>query len=182
MDNMVETMRMIVEKVSMAWRSGNHAIKGQALTDFLLEFDSKINVRVIVLDEPYSYENIPRIVIEEFPHPWWILHVDEAVNDDGVGARIVQITSEEHHLMSTIHFKFCATNNDAEYEALINDLKMASEVKVVNWIALSDSELVVNQVNVGYQARRPQTELYMRCVQRSLRRFGDVRLEGVPRE
>ncbi|XP_074342669.1 uncharacterized protein LOC141702683 [Apium graveolens] len=45
-----------------------------------------------------------------------------------------------------------------------------------------DSELVVNQVNRGFQARGPGIELYMRCVQRLLEKFGSASLEGVPRE
>ncbi|XP_074352702.1 uncharacterized protein LOC141691847 [Apium graveolens] len=84
--------------------------------------------------------------------------------------------------MSAIHFKFYATNNDAEYEALINGLKIALEMGVRNLIAKSDSELVVNQVNGGFQARGPQTELYLRCTQRLIGMFKEVRLECVPRE
>ncbi|XP_074356741.1 uncharacterized protein LOC141696508 [Apium graveolens] len=83
--------------------------------------------------------------LEEFPHPWWILHVDGAVNNEGTGACIVLVSPEGHHLMSAIHFKFYATNNDAEYEALINGLKVALEMEVRNLIVRSDSELVVNQ-------------------------------------
>ncbi|KAL8127958.1 hypothetical protein AgCh_014767 [Apium graveolens] len=52
--------------------------------------------------------------------------------------------------MSAIHFKFYATNNDAEYEALINDLKLAMEVGAVNLIVRSDSELVVNERFANY--------------------------------
>ncbi|XP_074342196.1 uncharacterized protein LOC141679653 [Apium graveolens] len=84
--------------------------------------------------------------------------------------------------MSAIHFKFYATNNDAEYEALINGLKIALEMGVRNLIARSDSELVVNQVNGGFQARGPRTELYLRCAQRLIGMFKEVRLECVPRE
>ncbi|XP_074346702.1 uncharacterized protein LOC141685507 [Apium graveolens] len=84
--------------------------------------------------------------------------------------------------MSAIHLKFYATNNDAEYEALINGLKLALEVGVVNLIVRSDSELVVNQVNGGFQARGPRTELYMRCARRLLGKFSSARLESVPRE
>ncbi|XP_074352427.1 uncharacterized protein LOC141691582 [Apium graveolens] len=104
------------------------------------------------------------------------------MNSNGADVGIVLITSEGHHLMSAIHFKFYVTNNDAEYEALINGLKIALKVGVVNLIARSDSELVVNQVNGGFQARGPRTKLYMRCVQRLLEKFGNARLEGVPRE
>ncbi|XP_074337271.1 uncharacterized protein LOC141674466 [Apium graveolens] len=158
------------------------AIKGQALADFILEFDSEVDGKAIVLAEPSSQGNPPIDEREELPHPWWILHVDGAVNNNGAGAGIVLVTPEGHHLMSTIHFKFHVTNNDVEYEALINGLKIALEVGVVNLIARSDSELVVNQVNGGFQARGPQTELYMRCAHRLLEKFESARLEGVPRE
>ncbi|XP_074342668.1 uncharacterized protein LOC141680303 [Apium graveolens] len=129
------------------------SIKGQALADFLLEFDSAVDDRALVmLCPPHAGESL-----EEFPHPWWILHMDRAVNNGGAGAGIVLVSPEGHHLMSAIHFKFYATNNDVEYEALINGLKIALEMGVRNLIARSDSELVVNQ-------------------------FREVRLECVPRE
>ncbi|XP_074356240.1 uncharacterized protein LOC141695935 [Apium graveolens] len=157
-------------------------IKGHALADFILEFDSEVDDKAIVLAEPSLQGNSPVDEREELPHPWWILHVDGVMNNSGAGAGIVLVTPEGHHLMSSIHFKFYITNNDAEYEALINGLKIALEVGVVNLIARSDSELVVNQVNGGFQARGPRTELYIRCAQRLLEKFGSARIEGVPRE
>ncbi|XP_074346847.1 uncharacterized protein LOC141685654 [Apium graveolens] len=154
-------------------------IKGQALADFILEFNSEVDDKAIVLAEPSSQGNSPGGKREELPHPWWILHVDGAVNNSGSGADIVLVTLEGHRLMSVIHFKFYVTNNDAEYEALINGLKLALEVGVVNLIVRSDSKLVVNQVNGGFQARGPCMELYMRCTQCLLERFGNARLESV---
>ncbi|XP_074336467.1 uncharacterized protein LOC141673611 [Apium graveolens] len=45
------------------------AIKGQALADFLLEFDSEIDDKALVMLYPPQAEES----LEEFPHPWWIL-------------------------------------------------------------------------------------------------------------
>ncbi|XP_074342004.1 uncharacterized protein LOC141679402 [Apium graveolens] len=157
------------------------AIKGQALVDLLLEFNSEIDDKdLIALHPPILEEVLDLFLKEELSHPWWILHVDGAVNNEGAGAGIVLVSPEGHHLMSAIHFKFYATNNDAEYEPLINGLKIALEMRVRNLIAKSDSELVVNQVNGGFQARGPRTELYLRCTQRLTRKFKKVRLECVP--
>ncbi|XP_074356175.1 uncharacterized protein LOC141695866 [Apium graveolens] len=122
-------------------------IKGQALADYLLEFDSAVDGRDLVLLHPPHTEEF----LEEFPHPWWSLHVDGAVDNGGAGAGIVLMSSEGHHLMS-------------------------------NLIVKSYSELVVNQVNGGFQARGPRTELYLRCTQHLIGRFKKVRLECVPRE
>ncbi|XP_074342527.1 uncharacterized protein LOC141680115 [Apium graveolens] len=85
-------------------------------------------------------------------------------NNKGAGAYIVLVSPEGHHLMSIIYFKFHAINNDVKYEALINGLKISLEMGVLNLVAKSDSKLVVNQVNGRFQARGPQTELYLRCV------------------
>ncbi|XP_074352704.1 uncharacterized protein LOC141691851 [Apium graveolens] len=156
------------------------AIKGQALADFILEFESEVDDKAIVLAEPSSQGNSHDGKREELPHPWWILHIDGVVNNSGSGAGIVLVTPEGHRLMSAIHFKFYVTNNDAEYEALINGLKLALKVGAMNLIVRSDSELVVNQVNGGFQAWGPHTELYMRCAQRLLEKFENARLESVP--
>ncbi|XP_074337204.1 uncharacterized protein LOC141674395 [Apium graveolens] len=154
------------------------AIKGHALADFLLEFDSTVDDKaLVVLHPPHTEESL-----EEFPHPWWILYVDGAVNNGGAGADIVLVSPEGHHLMSAIHFKFYAMNNDAEYEALINGLNIALKMGVRNLIEKSDSELVVNQVNGGFQARGPQMELYFRCTQHLIGKFKEVRSGCVPRE
>ncbi|XP_074375214.1 uncharacterized protein LOC141716974 [Apium graveolens] len=99
-------------------------IRGQALADFLLEFDFTVDDKALVVIQPPHNEEL----LEEFPHPWWILHMDGAVNNGGAGAGIVLVSPRSHHLMSAIHFKFYATNNDAEYEALINGLKIALEM------------------------------------------------------
>ncbi|XP_074328029.1 uncharacterized protein LOC141665942 [Apium graveolens] len=103
-------------------------IKGLALADFILEFDSKVDNKATVLEEPSSQGNPHVDMREEFPHPWWVLHVDGAVNNNEAGVEIILVTPEGHRLMSVIHFKFYVTNNDAEYEALINGLKIALEV------------------------------------------------------
>lgn len=73
----------------------------------------------------------------------------------GAGAGIIFVSLEEHHLMSALHFAWQATNNDAEYEASINGLKLALEMKITNLIVRSDSMPVVNQVSKEFQARGP---------------------------
>ena len=42
------------------------------------------------------------------------------------------MSPEGHKLSSAIHFSFKATNNDTEYEALINGLQLSLEMKVEN--------------------------------------------------
>ncbi|KAK1399685.1 hypothetical protein POM88_009548 [Heracleum sosnowskyi] len=134
------------------------AIKGQVLADFLLEFPPSFEVKG---DECIAEPTAPEEIAENCS-PWWTLYVDGAVNGNGAGAGIVLISPEGHKLQSSIHFAFYATNNDAEYEALIAGLKLALEMKVENLTVFSDSMLVVWHIRGGFQARGPRTDLYMR--------------------
>ncbi|XP_074350002.1 uncharacterized protein LOC141689556 [Apium graveolens] len=55
-------------------------------------------------------------------------------------------------------------------------------MKVENLNVYSDSVIVVYQINGGYQAKGPRTELYLKCAQRIIARFNEVRLELIPHE
>ncbi|XP_074348312.1 uncharacterized protein LOC141687064 [Apium graveolens] len=101
--------------------------------------------------------------------------MDGASNGGGAGAGIELISPEAHKIRRTTHLAFHATNNDAEYEALINGLKLALEMKVENLNVFSDSMIVVYQINGGYQAKGPRTELYSKCAQRIIARFNERR-------
>ncbi|XP_074356415.1 uncharacterized protein LOC141696128 [Apium graveolens] len=111
----------------------------------------------------------------------WSLLVDGASDGDVEGAGIELISPEAHKIKCATHLAFHATNNDTEYEALINGFKLALEMKVENSNVFSDSMIVVYQINRGYQAKGPRTELYLKCVQRVIERFNEVRLELILR-
>ena len=75
--------------------------------------------------------------------------VDGSVNQDGAGAGIVLTSPEGRKLKSAIHLAFPATNNNAEYEALIAGLILAKELGMLKMTVHSDLMLVVYQVNEG---------------------------------
>ncbi|XP_074344614.1 uncharacterized protein LOC141683736 [Apium graveolens] len=154
------------------------AIKGQALADFVLEFP------------PYQEVELGALVVipstvevgseSQNSAPWWSLFVDGASNGDGTGGGIELISPEAHKIRRATHLAFHATNNDAEYEALLNGFKLALEMKVENLNVFNDSMIVVYQINGGYQAKGQRIELYLKCVQRIIVRFNEVRLELIP--
>ncbi|XP_074326579.1 uncharacterized protein LOC141664521 [Apium graveolens] len=155
------------------------AIKGQALADFVLEFPPHQEVEPGALVVIPSTEEVG--LERQNSAPWWSLYVDGASNGDGAGAGIELISPEAHKIRRATHLAFHATNNDDEYEALINGLKLALEMKVENLNVFSDSMIMVYQINGGYQAKGPRTELYLKCAQRIIARFNEVRLELIPR-
>ncbi|XP_074346494.1 uncharacterized protein LOC141685280 [Apium graveolens] len=154
------------------------AIKGQALADIVLEFPPHQEVESGALVVIPSIEEVG--LESQNSAPWWSLFVNGASNGEGAGAGIELISLEAQKIRRVTHLAFHATNNDAEYETLINGLKLTLEMKVENLNVFSDSMIVVYQINGGYQAKRPRTELYLKCAQRIIARFNEKRLELIP--
>ena len=63
------------------------------------------------------------------------------------------ISPENHRISSALRFTFKASNNEAEYEALLVGLRLAKELQVDSLMVYSDSKLVVSQVSGEFQAR-----------------------------
>ncbi|GKV42983.1 hypothetical protein SLEP1_g50332 [Rubroshorea leprosula] len=138
-------------------------IKGQAIADFLVECISA-----------NTEENAPE-------QPIWVLYVDGVANDEGAGAGAVLVGPDGFQSEHALRFKFQATNNAAEYEALIYGLKLASELKVQNIQVFSDSQLVVGQVKGSCEIRDPQLSRYASVVNRLKSTFVLFRIDKIPR-
>ena len=74
------------------------------------------------------------------------MFVDSSSSAMGAGAGIVIITPEGIRLEHSFRLGFKASNNEAEYEALLAELKTVLGIGARNVEAYSDSRLVVNQV------------------------------------
>ena len=73
---------------------------------------------------------------------WWTLYVDDASNKKGNGAGIILEGPDNITLEQALKLNFRASNNQAEYEALIAGLKLAREVRA-KWLrCYTDSQLV----------------------------------------
>ncbi|GJV94622.1 reverse transcriptase domain-containing protein [Tanacetum coccineum] len=75
------------------------------------------------------------------------LFTDGSFCADGSGAGLILTNPEGMEFTYALRFRFDATNNEAEYEALIAGLKIAEQMGVENLQENVDSRLVANQVN-----------------------------------
>lgn len=75
-----------------------------------------------------------------------------------------------------------ATNNRAEYLALIEGLRAAAEWKPEHLEVFLDSKLVVEQVNGNWKIKHLDLQPLARQAQDLLRGFGSVTVAHVPRE
>ena len=60
----------------------------------------------------------------------WILHVDGSSNRKGSGLGLVLTSPNGDKIEQSIRFGFRATNNEAEYEALITGLSLTREMRI----------------------------------------------------
>ncbi|GJT76348.1 reverse transcriptase domain-containing protein [Tanacetum coccineum] len=98
------------------------AVKGQILADFLIE-------------KPETDIVLPQSEVK-LPEPW-ILFTDGSSCVDGSGAGLILTNPEGMEFTYALRFEFTATNNEAEYEALLGDLRFSSNGCTNEmWIAL----------------------------------------------
>ena len=83
----------------------------------------------------------------------WEVYTDGAANQNGSGVGIVLITSEKLVMEKSLRLGFLATNNEAEYEALLARMVMVKKLGGEVVEVYSDSRLVIGQVNGEFEAR-----------------------------
>lgn len=113
-----------------------------------------------------------------------ILHTDGASRGNpgeaGIGALIEdgdgQVVGKVARYMGT------ATNNQAEYSALIEGLKAAIELGADRVEIYADSELVVKQINGLYRVKNPDLQERHAEARALLSKFGGHLVKYIPRE
>ena len=80
-----------------------------------------------------------------------------------------------------LRFGFHASNNEAEYEAVIVGLNLAHFIENDQLEVSNDSQLVVKQIEDSYKARGEKMILYLKKVQELLKNFIRVQVKHVPK-
>jgi ribonuclease HI len=86
----------------------------------------------------------------------WSMYFNGSLMKIGASAGLLIISPLRVHLRYIIHLHFAASNNVAEYEALVNDQHISIELGVRRLDIRGDSQLIINQVmkNSSYHDAR----------------------------
>jgi ribonuclease HI len=106
---------------------------------------------------------------------------DGSLMKTGAGAGLLFILPLGKHLRYVLHLHFPASNNVAEYEALVNGLRIAIELGVRRLDARGDSQLVIDQVMKNSHCRDPKMEAYCDEVRRLEDKFYGLELNHIAR-
>jgi ribonuclease HI len=142
------------------------AIKGQVLADFIVEKpdgDSPTSAAKTDLQEP------------------WTLFTDGSSCADGSGAGLILTNPEGTEFTYALRFEFTATNNEAEYEALLAGLRIAIQMGVRNLEANVDARLVANHVLGEYEAKDDHMIQYLDKTKSLIKNFDRFTIKQVPR-
>ncbi|KAI5326678.1 hypothetical protein L3X38_035752 [Prunus dulcis] len=156
------------------------AIKAQALADFIAEFTPTAEEEKMVTKSKEKADDTSP-TDSNLPNDMWQLHVDGASNHKGAGAGVVIITPDGTFLEQAITLGFSASNNEAEYEALLAGLRLAKELTIKRLAIYSDSQLITNQASGEYMAKHPKMIQYLDKVQGLLKEFPTFTIQQVPR-
>ena len=124
---------------------------------------------------------LAQTTLEKDDLPIWKLSVDGASNAQGSGAGLILTTPEGIDIEYALRFGFHASNNEAEYEAVIAGLNLAHSLEVDQLEVYSDSQLVVRQIEDTYEAKSKTMILYLQKVRDLLKKFVSVQVKHVPR-
>jgi ribonuclease HI len=132
-------VELMGETLSFAPRK---AIKSQVLADFLAEWvDTQLPTAPIQAE-------------------LWTMYFDGSLMKSGAGAGLLFISPLGKHVRYVLRLHFPASNNMAEYEALVNGLRIAVELGVRCLDAHGDSQLVIDQVMKNSHCRDRKMEAY----------------------
>ena len=149
------------------------AIKGQILAEFMTEFQ---------YDPCSSSMLTPAETQLGMVTEKWELFVDGVSNSKGSGAEIVLVSLEGLILEQAVRLKFSASNNEAEYEALLIGLKTAKKLGANHLQIFCDSQLVANQISREYQARDKRMSAYLSVARTLLAEFDSTHVAQIGRE
>jgi ribonuclease HI len=139
------------------------AIKSQVLADFLAEWvDTQLPTAPIQAE-------------------LWTMYFDGSLMKTGAGAGLLFNSPLGKHVCYIIRLHFPASNNVAEYEALVNGLRIAVELGVRRLDARGDSQLIIDQVMKNSHCRDWKMEAYCDEVRRLEDKFYGMELNHVAR-
>ena len=137
------------------------AIKAQALANFVTEF-------TIADQDPKTN--------------YWMVYTNRLLAASIRGVGVILLSPKKDILRYRVQLQFPATNNEAEYEAVLTSLRIAKALSVRNLKLNSDSKLVVRQITNKYKAKEDRMKRYLTLTNQLVSNFDDVKITQVPRE
>jgi ribonuclease HI len=156
-----------------------HAIKSQVLAYFIVEWTPSPSAPGGTDPDSDPTPAEPRAPV--FTEPRWTLFFDGSTRQHAGGAGVVLIDPNGDQVKYMVHLEFKATNNTAEYEALIFGLSVALSLGIRQLLVKGDSQLIIKQVRGECSCNEPKLAAYLLHIRKLEKDFIALELQHVPR-
>jgi ribonuclease HI len=111
----------------------------------------------------------------------WIMYFNSTLNLEGAGTGVLLISSQGEQLKYVLQIQYKASNNGAEYEALIHGLHIAVSLGMKRLLAFRDSKVVIKQVNKEWDCIKDAMDVYWAEIRKLEGHFGGIEFQHMPR-
>jgi ribonuclease HI len=112
----------------------------------------------------------------------WRMYFDGSLKLQGAGTGILFIAPRGEQLKYALQLLFPASNNAAEYEALIHGLNIAISLGIKRLMVYGDSPLVISQINKEWDCSNDSMGKYCTTVQKLEDKFEGLEFHHVERD
>ena len=119
----------------------------------------------------------PMVVDQEY----WTMYFDGSLMKKGAGVGLVFVSPLGVRMRYMVRIHFPSSNNVAEYEALINGLRIAIELGIRRPDVRGDSQLVIDQVMKKSSCHNAKMVVYCREVRQLEDKFDGLEHNHIPR-
>ncbi|XP_019167796.1 PREDICTED: uncharacterized protein LOC109163501 [Ipomoea nil] len=142
------------------------SIKAQALADFIVECTAR--------DQRGRASDFSQ-------NTWWEMSADGAASTKHCGGGIMLTSPEGFKVYYALDYQFKASNNEAEYEAVIGGIRLATALGAHNLRIRTDSRLVVGQIKGTFETRGENLRMYKDVTEGLLGKLDAYEIQHVPR-
>ncbi|XP_021742835.1 uncharacterized protein LOC110708917 [Chenopodium quinoa] len=171
------------QPIKKVLESKNHSSRmtdwSDQLADFGIEFEPRKAIKAQALAD-FIAECAHRPTPTDTSAPW-ALYVDGSSSKAGSGAGLVIISPEGEKFEYAVKFAFHASNNEAEYVALILGLNLCKFMKIKSIQVCSDSQLIVGQMTKEFEVKEENMKAYFEKAESLARSFDNFEIRHIPR-
>jgi ribonuclease HI len=110
------------------------------------------------------------------------MYFDDSLKLEGAGAGVLLISLTGEQLKYILKIFWKVSNNEAEYEALLHGLRLASSLGIKRLLVYGDSAVVINQVNKSWDRNKENMDAYCLEVCKLKNKFYGLEFHHVIRE
>lgn len=146
------------------------------LGEYEVEFEPRTTMKVQALAD------FPQETTRVREKKEWRTFVYGSITKVGVQVRVRILTLKGDELKFAIHFICSLSNNEAEYEAVLNTIQMLVTLKAEDVVVFNNSILVAQQVLGNFEVKEDRMFQYIRKIRKEAAWLTSFHIEQIDRE